>query len=891
MRAGLPLPARGAGHRGGRLANRQRHPLRQRALDRVLGPGSARAPALRDDPLAGRTYERPGAALRDRAGRAHRPEGGQGRRAAAADRQRRAARVQPRPADRATAAAARQLRRRPQVRRGADDAHRRPDHGFPRRRRRPAARGRDLLLDQRPEGPDQRPARLGRAGHALPDVADDAEDRGRHRRRARLHRLPDHDLAPRLRLRTPRPALGSGGLVASDPARHHGDRRARRVGLHRAGDLGRRLHPQHGQGHRGRRLPHQLPPLVRRGRSAVRLVLPRVRADGARLRGAAVDPAAVVPARRAELAVHQPRGHAAAGHPGPQQPPGGLGRGRGVPRLVDALQQRHPARAGRRAGLTARHLRGGTNAGDAPAAAALPRPDRRRVHPRRDPDRPDRGRALPRRRAAAVQDRAPARQRERLAAGARSGARVRAARARRGVRRSDLRHRAGGDPDPHPGRPESLVVPGTPALPAAVREPAGRLGAAPVPGAADPAVRQHMPGGAAAPRPHPGRRARAEPPPDRHRRAVLPSPGPDADEVDASLRRVRRGGRVDGRVDRAGHEFHRAAVKTQPGRVPGRIAGGRRAGRDRAEHLLVRVPARCPVDERVAVRRRYPALHDPVGGGGDRRDLRVRGERPRAPAGAAGRAGGPEPVAAARFRFARGGLRPGRDRRVRHHGVGDAQPGRQLQPGRGQHRAPVRQELQPFRPRDGRAGRGNQHPARPARAADGPRLHAAAGQLAAAQPGQGQRPHPAWVPHPPDGRQGPARRAAARVHAGQGADVVELPGPGHAGRTVAERVVRTAGKARRRPDRDRHRGRAPAPDVGQPGLRCDHPRGREDPAQPIRAAAGRGHLRLVGHPHQPARPAATDERGAGQHRRQRPHRGRLDRRVGPARPDVRRGPR
>ena len=319
------------------------------------------------------------------------------------------------------------------------------------------------------------------------------------------------------------------------------------------------------------------------------------------------------------------------------------------------------------------------------------------------------------------------------------------------------------------GRPEPVLVRGTLALRAAVPDDRGRLADAPVPGAAADAVHRHLPGRPAAPRPDPRCRAGTGPAADRHRRAVFLLLALTPTKWTHHFGCVRRG-----RVRRwprspRSPRARGAAVEAQPGRVhgtgcwwwrrwrrPGRTPTGAcppSACRGRIRHRR-RTASACRAALLVAA--------------ADRRGDRVRGER-------AGRSD-------------RGGLRRPQERRPRALKLGSDVAGRGLRRGRRRSSSPAwarrsekqSEQLQP------RRGERRQHllgsgcnlsdsvmverdPAssvlsrfrRPAAATVGEAVESTAGPAAGRR---GQRTSAGGFHPTPSQRRGSAGQAAARVH-------------------------------------------------------------------------------------------------------------------------------
>ncbi len=169
-------------------------------------------------------------------------------------------------------------------------------------------------------------------------------------------------------------------MVVGEPAGRRGGRGAGVVAFRRRQHLRRRLHPDHGQGVRARRLHGQLLPLVRHTGSTVRLVLRPAGAVGARVHqqrvGAAADPGDGA----GLLVADQPRSDPPARACGQAEPRRCVDGRRDVPGVLAAAEQRPATRTDHRARHPAHLVLGRARGGHQPAASGGDRDHHRSAH-------------------------------------------------------------------------------------------------------------------------------------------------------------------------------------------------------------------------------------------------------------------------------------------------------------------------------------------------------------------------------------------------------------------------------------------------------------------------------------------------------------------------------
>ena len=291
------------------------------------------------------------------------------------------------------------------------------------------------------------------------------------------------------------------------------------------------------------------------------------------------------------LAGDQPRGGAATGPRGAQQPDRAVDRRPGVPRVLAAVQQRAAFGADRRRRRPADLVLDRAGDRDRTAAARGHRMPDRCVHPRRRAHRPDvRGR-VDRRHPPAHPDRGAPAPRGRHAATAGADRGGGAARTRRRVRGPDVRRHPGGQPGPPADRPEPRLVRRFPALLLPVRRDRRRVGGASVRVPDDAAVPVHGPVGDVAAQADPGCRERSDVAADGHRVRHDPVHDVQPDEVDPPLRRLRGHRGVAGGSDRCRGVGERVALAAEPDDLPDRAAVRAGAVVFGHQRLLVRLRA------------------------------------------------------------------------------------------------------------------------------------------------------------------------------------------------------------------------------------------------------------------------------------------------------------
>ena len=435
---------------------------------------------------------------------------------------------------------------------------------------RPATRSR-WAGDSRPRpfGPD-------RHRHPIHHQPDDAEA-GRHGGRCAVRdRIGGRAVGAGPAQRSAPAARGLPAAVAALAGRRRRDRHAAGLARDRGDLLRRRLQPDHGAGLRRSRLRRQLLPLLRRHRSAVRLV--PVGARAARLdqhrRRVDADPGHRRRDRR--LADPAPPG-ASPPRPRPRRPgrqPGHGGHRRHrVPGRVAAVQQRPATRTAdrlrRAGGLDADR----THHRHRPAGAHRTGDRGGGVQRDAGPTGPGGGSPAAGGCACRHPDHRPASP-HRRGAGAAGGADRRAvADLRGGVPGPDPGHRRGIGPHQIRCRPDDLLVPGLPALLLPHRRGERRGLAHPaVRRAGDAAVPVRADRAAAAPGPRHRGGPRAGVATDREHRAGSAAAHLHPHQVGRAVRRVRRPGRRAGRGDRVRVRPRRPAQPPQPRPLPHRAA-------------------------------------------------------------------------------------------------------------------------------------------------------------------------------------------------------------------------------------------------------------------------------------------------------------------------------